>query len=189
VNDTGGTEIRDTDEVSELRTELHLVHRELAWVRTEQEHQAEDLARVRRKRARLRDQVEELADALADTLSAAYWAQQRPTGLLRRGAADPEADLVREVESSPLFDGAWYLRRNPGAVRDRTSPALHYVRRRKHVDPGPEFSVEVYLTTHPEAAGAGLPLLVHATRHDQLDDAARGREGAEPVTADRDVHL
>lgn len=189
MNDTGGAPIRDIDETPALRTELHLAQRELKWVRTEQEHQAETLARMRRKRARLRDQVDELAEALADALSAAYWVEQRPTGLLRRRTADPEAALVREVEASPLFDGAWYLRRNPGAVRDRTSPALHYVRRRKHVDPGPRFSAEVYLTAHPEAAGAGIPLLVHATRHDRTDDGLRVREGVEPVTADRDVHL
>jgi hypothetical protein len=189
VNDTGGAPIRDTDELSEVKTDLYLAHRELRWARTEQEHQAEELARIRRKRARLREQVEELAVALAETLSAAYWADKQPTGLLRRNHLDEEATLVREIEASPLFDGAWYLRRNPGAVRDRVSPALHYVRRRKHVDPGPGFSAEVYLTAHPEAASAGIPLRAHATRQHQLDDGVRQREGVEPVTADRDVHL
>lgn len=187
MNDTGGAPIHDIDELSELRRDLHLAHRELKWVRTEQEHQAEALARVRRKRARLRDQVDELSEALAATLSAAYWAEQRSTGLLRRRTLDEEAALVREVESSPLFDGAWYLRNNPGAVRNRTCPALHYVRRRKHVDPGPGFSAERYLAAHPDAADAGLPLLVHAVRHGHLADGSPA--DAEPVTADRDVHL
>ena len=173
---------------------LRLARRELKWVRTEQEYQAETLQLVRRQRARLREQVDALATALAESLSSAYWAeQQSPSrwGLPRRQQAvrDPEAELVREVEDCDLFDAAWYLRQHPAAVRSGTAPALHYVRNgnAKGLDPGPGFSTSVYLARHPEAAESGLPALVHAVRTGALhDDATPDSADTSPAS---DVHL
>ncbi|MBS2937250.1 hypothetical protein KDN32_05805 [Nocardioides sp. J2M5] len=165
--------------------------RELKWWQIELEHTAEDLQRARRQRARLRDQVDALSDALAASLSASYWAAQEPASgvgrLLGRGGADPEAELVREVEANDLFDGGWYLRSHRKAVASGLSPALHYVRHgnRKRLDPGPRFSTAHYLERHPDAAD-GLPALLHATRHGNLGEPSHQDAAASPAN---DVHL
>lgn len=166
--------------------------RELKWWQIELEHTTEDLQRVRRQRARLREQVDVLSEALASCLSEAYWASRpEPSGvgrLLGRGTSpDPEADLVREVEASDRFDGAWYLRNHPKAARSGLSPALHYVRHAARLDPGPRFSTKRYLAEHPEAAAGELPPLLHATRHGHLHDRADDAAGASSPA--HDVHL
>ncbi|NYE35113.1 hypothetical protein F4692_000217 [Nocardioides cavernae] len=185
----------DTDLTARLaRTEkaLRQSGREMKWWQIELEHTRESLQRARRQRARLRDQVDTLSDVLATTLSERYWAQQaEPSGvgrlLGRRGATEPEAELVRAVEASDLFDGAWYLRTHPKAAGTGLSPALHYVRNgnRKKLDPGPGFSTADYLQRHPEAEG-DLPALLHAIRHDQLHDAPDDDATASPAG---DLHL
>jgi hypothetical protein len=152
-----------------------MAQRELRWLLIEHEHNLEALQRVRRQRARLREQVDELATALAESRSAAYWGEQATPTRRRLGrgpAADPEADLVREVEASALFDGAWYLRTHPKAAGSGLSPALHYVRHAARLDPGPRFQTKRYLEQHPEAAQGDLPPLLHALRHGHLDDRA-----------------
>jgi hypothetical protein len=160
-----------TDPLGEVRRALRTAHRELRWLLIEHEHNLESLQRVRRQRAKLRAQAEDLATALAESRSAAYWAQQAaPARSVRRmgraKAADPEADLVREVEADDLFDGGWYLRTHPKAVRSGLSPALHYVRHGNagKLDPGPKFRTAAYLERHPEVADGDLPALLHATR-------------------------
>ncbi|PVG81360.1 hypothetical protein DDE18_17890 [Nocardioides gansuensis] len=156
------------------RTALRLARNELKWTRNELEHQAEALQRVRRQRARLREQAESLAAALAAELSAAYWRDQDPgRGRLRRRSADPETELVREVEAHPLFDAGWYLRQHQKAILEqRIPPALHHVRHanERRLDPSEGFSTGRYLLRHPEAGGSGLPALLHAHRHGLLDD-------------------
>lgn len=155
---------QDCDDAA-LRNDLRVARRELKWVRTEQEHLTEALQRVRRHRSRLREQNGLLADAVADLLSRSYWAEvegsRRPW---RRGGTSPEADLVREVEASALFDGAWYVRRYPDTVRDRMAPALHLVRlgNRRGLDPSESFSTTRYLAKHPDTGG--LPALIHHLR-------------------------
>ncbi|UUZ60014.1 hypothetical protein [Nocardioides sp. B-3] len=68
----------------DLESDLGLARRELKWVRTDPEHVTEALQRVRRQRARLREQSEALAAGLAAELSAAYW---RDRGVRSRAAA------------------------------------------------------------------------------------------------------
>ncbi len=155
-----------------LRESLRLAQRELKWTQIEHEHQAESLQRVRRQRARLREQLDLTSEALAAVLSEQYWAQVRtPRAALGRiarrggpGSGTTEADLVAEVEASELFDGAWYLRRYPDAVRERIAPALHLVRfgNERSLDPSEAFSTSRYLTEHPDTGG--LPALVHHLR-------------------------
>lgn len=156
-------------------TALELTRRELKWVRTEQEHVTEALQRVRRQRARLREQSETLASALATQLSAAYWREQRsgPGRLLRRTTA--EAQLAREVEGSALFDAGWYLRQHQQAILEqRITPALHHVRHANErlLDPSEGFNTRRYLLRHPDAVDAGLPALLHAQRNGLLDDGS-----------------
>lgn len=153
------------------RESLRLALRELKWMQIEHEHQAESLQRVRRQRARLREQLDLASEALAAVLSEQYWTQARTPKTLgrlaRRGGAasgTTEAALVAEVEASRLFDGAWYLRRYPNAVRERIAPALHLVRfgNEMGLDPSEGFSTSRYLTEHPDTGG--LPALVHHLR-------------------------
>lgn len=156
-------------QLEQARRELTLARRQLKWTLTELEHSSEGLGRVRRQRARLREQNELLSDTLAAVLSEAYWSSRATPGLrgrLRPAPSDPEAELVREVEASELFDGGWYLRRYPKVAKARIAPALHYVRNAndQHTDPGPGFSTSLHLEKHPDAAASGLPALVHALR-------------------------
>jgi hypothetical protein len=159
-------------DAASLRDTLRLARRELKWTQIEHEHQAESLQRVRRQRARLREQLDLTSDALAAVLSEQYWAQERgPRAALgrlaRRGRTEgdsSEADLVAEVEASDLFDGGWYLRRYPEAVRDRVAPAVHLVRHgnEQGLDPSELFGTRAHLDAHPEAGD--LPALVHHLR-------------------------
>lgn len=163
-----------------LRESLRLAQRELKWTQIELEHQAESLQRVRRQRARLREQLDLTSEALAAVLSERYWEQARGPRvaigrLARRGRSEPdgaEADLVAEVEASALFDGAWYLRRYPDAVRDRLAPALHLVRygNEHRLDPSERFDTGAYLAAHPDTGG--LPALVHHLRSGAAPDGA-----------------
>lgn len=179
------------DALAAATRDLELARRELKWVRIEQEHLAESLQRVRRQRAKLRDQVGTLSEALADSLSAAYWAAQPSGGglrgaLSRRGADRAEADLVREVEATPEFDAAWYVRSHPEVVAQQVAPALHLVRHgnERRLNPGPGFNTAAYLDEHPEAAASGLPAVLHAQRHGH----APGHRHDESATPS-DVHL
>lgn len=159
----------------ELHDRLRLAERELKWTQIEAEHQAETLQRVRRQRARLREQLDLATEALAESLSERYWSRaggprsalSRLTGRsVRTGSGSVEADLVAEVEASDLFDGAWYLRQHPQAVREQTAPAVHLVRHGndKGLDPSDRFATADYLRAHPEAVESGLPALVHHLR-------------------------
>jgi hypothetical protein len=164
------------EDEAELREALRLARRELKLARGRQEVAEEAIQRVRRQRAALRRQVRSSTDALARLLSERYWAEQ-PSGLaarLRPGGdgAGAERARVAAVEASGLFDGGWYLRHRPDAVRDLVSPALHYVRiTDNRADPGPDFDTQAYLEDHPEARGSDLPALLHHLGH---DPGARG---------------
>lgn len=152
--------------------DLHLTRRELSSVLTDLEHATEALQRVRRQRAKLREQSEALADSLAAELSASYWREQE-SGLGRLLRRDPEAELVREVEASSLFDAGWYLRQHQREiVEQHLAPALHHVRHanQKRLDPSEGFSTRRYLARQPEAAEAGVPALLHAERNGLVDD-------------------
>lgn len=160
------------DRIGELEQELHLARREIKWVRMDLEHLTEALQRVRRQRARLREQSESLATGLARELSSAYWREQE-AGLGRLRRRNPEAELVREVEASTPFDAGWYLRQNQAEILEqRIPPALHHVRyaNQRRLDPSEGFSTGRYLRRHPEAAEAGLPALLHAQRNGLLHD-------------------
>lgn len=184
-----------TSRLAETEKALRRAGREMKWWQIELEHTAEALQRTRRQRARLREQVDVLSDVLADTLSARYWdARPSTTGgigrLLGRTPDDTEADLVREVEASDLFDGGWYLRTHAKSVRSGLSPALHYVRHgnARRLDPGPRFSTSGHLERHPEVADTGLPALLHATRHGLLREAHDDDTDAAASPA-HDLHL
>lgn len=183
-----------TARLAQTERALRRAGREMKWWQIELEHTAEALQRARRQRARLREQVDQMSNVLADTLSDRYWEARAtaPGGvgrLLGRVRADPEADLVREVEASELFDGGWYLRSHAAAVRSGLSPALHYVRHGngKRLDPGPRFSTADHLAKHPEVRASGVPALLDATRHGLLHETHGDSDAA--ASPDHHLHL
>ncbi len=163
-----------SDHMREVELDLELTRRELKWIRVEQEHMSEALQRVRRQRAKLREQSEALASALATELSASYWRNQPSSpGLLRRRNPDTETALVRELEDCPLFDAGWYLRQHQQAILEQgLTPALHHLRlaNERRLDPSEGFNTRRYLARHPEAADSALPAVLHAQRHGHLED-------------------
>lgn len=187
-----GQDQKDQARTDQAHAEHRQTQRHLKWLLIEHEHNLETLQRVRRQRARLRDQVESLATALAESRSAAYWAEQsspgRPALFGRSRGTDPEAELVREVEAAEQFDGGWYLQQHPAAVSSGLSPALHYVRHGndKALDPGPRFSTSAHLRRHPDAIDTGLPALVHAVRNGLTGETSTGEADPSPAG---DVHL
>lgn len=190
--DDRGDETSAAARLAEAEKALRVAGRELKWWQTRLEHTTEALQRARRQRSRMREQLDAMSDTLAAALSERYWAtRQQSSGvgrlLGRSGSSDPEADLVREVEGSGLFDGGWYLRTYPKVVRSGTAPAVHYVRQGHRLghDPGPRFSTRGHLERHPDAADSGLPALVHAERHGTTDQSA-GTGGVSPGDG---VHL
>ena len=177
----------------DLAEDLRLARRELKFVRAEQEVLTEQLQKVRRQRSRLKEQAEVTADVLAALLSDAYW-RSTETRPFRRGGKVPSAEeqeMVREVEASHLFDPAWYLRHNLDSVRERLSPALHYVRKGGAAgrDPSELFDTQRFLRRTPEARHSGLPPLVHHLRHpDPALHSGADRKDA-GATAPLDRHL
>lgn len=160
----------DPADVAQLNEALRLARRELKLSHGRQEEAEETLQAVRRQRAGLREQNRLLSDVMATLLSDRYWTEHRSgvVGRLVRGRPDAiERERVAAVEASDLFDGAWYLRHQPDAVRQRVSPAAHYVRTgaETHADPGPAFNTMQYLEDHPEARDGDLPALLHHLGH------------------------
>ena len=184
-----------TARLADTEKALRRAGREMKWWQIELEHTTEALQRARRQRARLREQVDQMSDVLADTLSARYWETRAaaPGGvgrLLGRAPADPEADLVREVEASDLFDGGWYLRSHAKAVRSgpEPRPALRTPRQRQAPRPRPAVQHRrPPRAQHPEARDGDLPALLHATRHGLLHESHDDPDAA--ASPAHDLHL
>ncbi len=186
---SGDARASDADRIETLEQELRLARRELKWVRVDQEHLTEGIQRVRRQRAKLREQSASLATALAAQLSAAYWRDREAiSSRLRR--RDPEVDLVREIEAHPLFDAGWYLRQNQAAILEANiPPALHHLRHanQRRLDPGEDFSTGRYLIRHPELVDADLPALLHAERNGLMDDGLLPGSGDARAVSSRET--
>ena len=158
-----------SDELTELTESLRLARRELKLAHGRQEVAEETLQKVRRQRAAVREQARLSSEALARVLSERYWAEHGRGALARLlpGRDDAnERDRVAAIEASDLFDGGWYLRQNPDAVRQLVSPAVHYLRTggRDGAEPGPKFDTLKFLEDHPEARDSDLPPLLHHLR-------------------------
>src|SRR5262249_18569612 len=98
-----------------------------------------------------------------------------------RPRTDPAPPNERHIiVGSPLFDGDWYLHRNPDVAAAGLDPALHYFMHGavEGRDPGPRFSTSAYLAMHPDVEAAGMNPLLHYVLH----GASEGRRIA-PSTA------
>ena len=69
----------------------------------------------------------------------------------RRRGEPRQADLVRAVKESGLFDPAWYARRYPDVVGEGIDPAVHYAVHggREGRWPHPLFHGDLYLDSVP----------------------------------------
>jgi hypothetical protein len=64
-----------------------------------------------------------------------------------------------KIAASPLFDGDWYLQKNPDVAAAKVNAALHYLRHggRERRAPGPYFNA--YLKANQDVAAGANPLL------------------------------
>jgi lipopolysaccharide biosynthesis protein len=91
----------------------------------------------------------------------------------REGRSREHADCAL-IESSGLFDRAWYLAQSPKFARSNLDPVLHYLRRgvQEGRNPNPLFENEWYLAQYPDVRSAETNPL----RHYLLHGAAEGRD-------------
>ncbi|MFH0826043.1 MAG: glycosyltransferase, partial [Pseudomonadota bacterium] len=70
-------------------------------------------------------------------------------------------------DPNPLFDGRWYLERNPDVAAAGMNPLAHYIRHgaAKGYDPNPLFFGRWYLERNPDVAAAGMNPFAHYIRH------------------------
>ena len=149
-------------DVTTLEESLRECRRELAALREEQETWGERIAPLELAERRL----QELSTALDAHLSEVERATPGVRGWIKRrviagSVAPSEVDDLEKIRSSPLFDGAWYLRQYPDVARSGLSPALHYLRHGgvQRRDPGPNFDARAYVKDHPELPRRANPLL------------------------------
>ncbi len=178
--------------------QLRLARLELMKVYADQERVVEELQVTKRQRSKLRKESIALSSALAGLLTTQYWAgRSAKSGWFGRGSAgqspdQSEAELVRQVEGSDLFDGGWYLRRHLDVFTELVHPALHYVREggAAGLNPGPRFNTKRYLAGNEAARTSPLPPLVYYLRHGSPQDLATGARGRSKTnTKSLDVHL
>jgi hypothetical protein len=83
--------------------------------------------------------------------------------------------LIRDsrlIESSELFDRAWYLEKNPDIVQAGFDPVQHYLIHGAFEgrDPSPNFSSRWYLDAHEDVRNAGWNPLVHYLKYGRNED-------------------
>ncbi|HNC82421.1 MAG TPA: glycosyltransferase, partial [Nitrospira sp.] len=95
-----------------------------------------------------------------------------PCELLDRYLSDPQ---LFKYSPNPLFDGGWYLERNPDVARSGINPLYHYLihGHREKRSPHPLFDPEFYTHLYPDVLHAGVNPLIHYIRHG-------GAEGRRP---------
>jgi len=86
------------------------------------------------------------------------------------------ARQLEALESSPLFDAAWYLETYADAREAGVNPPDHYLRAGAFEgrNPGPEFDTMAYYMANPDVAAAGWPALVHYVMFGQAEGRSRG---------------
>ncbi|MFM4714845.1 glycosyltransferase [Aeromonas veronii] len=76
-------------------------------------------------------------------------------------------DLIREVQSSDLFDADWYLKKYPDVTKVKLSPIEHYLRygHKLNRQPSKGFDANKYLAFHPDVEQSKINPLVHYIKH------------------------
>lgn len=152
----------DASEIEKLRESLRLCQLELANVREEQEQWAERLAPLEYAHTRFVDLTTRLDAWLTEQeqVPASGWRGRLKHRIVGLPTEQEQAEL-EQLRSTPLFDGAWYLREYPNVIGTGLSSALHYLRRgaKNGRNPGPDFDTQAYFREHPDLPGRTNPLL------------------------------
>lgn len=100
--------------------------------------------------------------------------RQIPVQRLSRKARHIVRKQARVIENSEYFDAGWYVKSYFSRSQKPDDPAFHYLTEgaRAGFDPGPRFSAQHYLATHPDVAVEGANPLLHFIQH----GSAEGRE-------------
>ncbi len=168
----------NTSELTRLRAEVALLRDELAHLRKEQEKYELRIGRARAERDLVEKSAVVISRALDERLRVDGSSKGRKHSLLSRRQRPPTAEERRQVElirSSPLFDGAWYLRHYHDVVASGEGPALHFLRHatRPIRAPGPDFDTARYLDANPEVLKQGINPLVHFLLSEEGRNAVR----------------
>ena len=87
-----------------------------------------------------------------------------PTGwLAHRRRAKLLSQTKTAIDSSGLFDAAWYLTQYPDVAAAGMNPVTHYITfgANEGRDPTPLFDTKWYLAQYPDVAAAGMNPLLH----------------------------
>lgn len=92
-------------------------------------------------------------------------------GFLDGSARRSRRDVAAMLESSGLFDGAWYLGRYPDVADSGMEPLQHFLGFgwKELRDPGPDFSASRYLRENPDVVHAGLNPVLHYIEYGQIE--------------------
>lgn len=91
------------------------------------------------------------------------WLLERLQGKAGQIATVDIDPKIERVESSPLFDAAWYLRTYPDVAMAGERPALHYLYHgaSEGRSPGPAFDSAFYLARYKDVRDSGINPLIH----------------------------
>lgn len=127
--------------------------------------------------------------AIRRLLRLAWWTVTLQLGQRLRDRTTRAAGAAR-IAASPYFDAGWYILRNADVAASGLSPAGHYALfgGREGRDPGPRFSVALYLSRHPEAAADPRGAFLHALSSGQEGDGAPALAAPAPSHGPQGLH-
>jgi SAM-dependent methyltransferase len=93
----------------------------------------------------------------------------------RRRKRRAQRSMVAEVQTTELFDAAFYLSNNPDVAASRVNPALHFVTRgwKEGRKPSAGFDPAFYLARYRDVAAAGTNPLLHYLRSGRAERRQR----------------
>ena len=153
-----------------------MLREEIAGLRAEVAEQAREIAGLVR--------MQEEAEARHAEDRRRLVAEHRLPELLDAGRETP-IDPARQralLRATHLFDGAWYLERNPDVAGAGLAPLEHYIETGTFEgrDPGPGFSTRDYYLHNLDVARSGWSALGHYLAFGRDEGRAGGPVDAEP---------
>ena len=184
--------LSQSSEIAMLGNELVVAEARRAQLQADRDAHSAELRAIKRSSSwrltaplrRAAERVPALIQLTKRFLRAIVW-------IFKRFRDRADVHLIRQ---SGIFDGEWYLERNPDVRAARIDPASHYLRYGawEGRNPSSRFDSAWYLFQYPDVAIAGANPLVHYLRH----GAREGREAkiarteiSEPQSADVELIL
>lgn len=174
------------------KEDLEACRRELAATQARLEQSEERAARL----SRVQSERDKLALALASYLSKPPvvqhpvkiggwrgWLIERLQGSAGQIAIAEVDPRIERLESSPLFDAAWYLRTYPDVAMAGERPALHYLYHGANEgrSPSPAFDSAFYLARYKDVRDSGINPLIHFELIGQNEGRLPAHPQADPV--------